>query len=96
MNSLKKEETEKKYQSLWPVGAGIGVLLATFFLFIVGKVTVHAPLGEYSIEAVKSEGHIMSVGKVLYTSYLLPFEIASLILLVAIIGAVVLAKKRLE
>jgi NADH-quinone oxidoreductase subunit J len=38
----------------------------------------------------------MTIGKVLYTTYLLPFEIASLILLVAIIGAVVLAKKRLE
>ncbi|RPI26324.1 MAG: NADH-quinone oxidoreductase subunit J [Acidobacteria bacterium] len=34
-----------------------------------------------------------SVGTVLYTTYLLPFEIASVLLLVAIVGAVVLAKK---
>ena len=53
-------------------------------------------LGKYTIEAVKAEGNIMTVGKVLYTKYLLPFEIASVILLVAIIGAVVLAKKRIE
>jgi NADH-quinone oxidoreductase subunit J len=31
----------------------------------------------------------------LYTDYLLPFEIASLLLLVAIVGAVVMAKKRI-
>jgi NADH-quinone oxidoreductase subunit J len=30
----------------------------------------------------------------LYTTYLLPFEIASILLLVAIVGAVALAKKR--
>jgi NADH-quinone oxidoreductase subunit J len=38
----------------------------------------------------------MTVGKVLYFRYLVPFEIASLILLVAIIGAVVLTKKRID
>jgi NADH-quinone oxidoreductase subunit J len=36
------------------------------------------------------------IGKVLYTEYLFPFEIASLVLLVAIIGAIVLAKRRLK
>jgi NADH-quinone oxidoreductase subunit J len=36
-----------------------------------------------------------NVAEVLYTTYLLPFEIASVLLLVAIIGAVVLAKKRI-
>jgi len=32
--------------------------------------------------------------RVLFSSYLLPFEIASVLLLVAMIGAVVMAKKR--
>jgi NADH-quinone oxidoreductase subunit J len=32
----------------------------------------------------------------LYTEFLYPFEVASLILLVAIIGAIVLAKRRLK
>jgi NADH-quinone oxidoreductase subunit J len=94
--NLKKEETEHKYSGQWPVGAGIGVILILFFILIVGKIVVLAPLGKYSIDVVRSEGSIMAIGKVLYTQYLLPFEIGSLILLVAIIGAVVLAKKRLE
>jgi NADH-quinone oxidoreductase subunit J len=94
--NLKKEETVKKYQAQWPVGAGIVVILLVFLISIVGKITVLPALGKYSIDAVQAEGHIMIIGKVLYTKYLLPFEIASIILLVAIIGAVVLAKKRIE
>jgi NADH-quinone oxidoreductase subunit J len=35
------------------------------------------------------------VGMLLYTSYLIPFEIASMLLLVAMIGAIVLAKREL-
>ncbi len=42
------------------------------------------------------EGNSQWVGTVLYTNYLLPFEIASILLLVAIIGAVVLSKKPRE
>lgn len=36
-----------------------------------------------------------TVGQVLFSNYMLPFEIASILLLVAMIGAVVLAKKRI-
>ena len=94
--NLKQEETVKKYQSQWPVSAVIAIVFAIFLSMIVGKMTVMPPLGEYSIEAIKAEGTMMTIGKVLYTKYLLPFEIASLVLLVALIGAVVLAKKRVE
>ncbi len=38
-------------------------------------------------------GTIEEVGKILYTKYLLPFEMVSLLLLAAIIGAVVLTRK---
>jgi NADH:ubiquinone oxidoreductase subunit 6 (subunit J) len=35
------------------------------------------------------------VGKVLFSEYMLPFEVASILLLVAMIGAVVMAKKKI-
>ena len=38
-------------------------------------------------------GNTEGIGEVLYSTYLFPFEIASLILLVAMIGAVILTKK---
>ena len=40
-------------------------------------------------------GNTETIGDVLYTTYLFPFEVASLILLVAMIGAIVLAKRDL-
>jgi NADH-quinone oxidoreductase subunit J len=40
-------------------------------------------------------GNTEQVGCLLYTNYLIPFEIASMLLLVAMIGAIVLAKREL-
>ena len=37
-----------------------------------------------------------SVGMSLYTDFVLPFEVSSLLLLAAIVGAVVMAKRRLD
>lgn len=96
MINLKKEEILQKYNSQWPVGVGTGLILMGFLVLIVGQITVLPQPGIYSIEAVRAEGSMMTIGKVLYTEFLLPFEIASIVLLVAIIGAVVLAKKRTE
>lgn len=41
-------------------------------------------------------GSVESIGELLFTKYLLPFEATSILLLAAILGAVVLAKKRLD
>jgi NADH-quinone oxidoreductase subunit J len=94
--NLRREETELRFQKQWLFGIGISVILAVFLVLIGSNITVIPPPGQYTVEAIRSEGHMMTVGKVLYSEFLLPFEIASLILLVAIIGAVVLAKKRIE
>ncbi len=42
-----------------------------------------------------SFGTVRAVGKVLFTQYLLPFEATSVLLLVAIVGAVVVSKPRI-
>lgn len=93
--NLKSEESVRKFQKQWPVGMGIALIFAIFSVLIVRTITVMPPLGDYSVQLIQSEGNMMTIGKVLYTKFLLPFEIASLILLVAIIGAVVLAKRRI-
>ena len=43
---------------------------------------------------VSSVGNITAIGQALFTKYLLPFEIASLLLLVALIGTVYLSKRK--
>ena len=45
--------------------------------------------------ALPVSGNTAEVGWLLYTNYLIPFEIASMLLLVAMIGAIVLAKREL-
>jgi len=42
------------------------------------------------------QGNTQAVGQALYQSYMLPVEIASLLLLVAMVGAVIMAKKKFE
>lgn len=55
------------------------------------------PLTDTAFPAARMQsfGSLERIGAVLYTSYLLPFEAVSLLLLVAIVGAVVVAKSRI-
>jgi NADH-quinone oxidoreductase subunit J len=41
-------------------------------------------------------GTALAIGRALFTTYLLPFEITSILILIAIIGAVVLARKEMD
>ena len=53
-------------------------------------------LGELPMREVGNDfGTIRAVGRVLFSQYILPFEATSLLLLVAIVGAVVVAKQRI-
>ncbi|MDD3013898.1 MAG: NADH-quinone oxidoreductase subunit J [Candidatus Gastranaerophilales bacterium] len=51
------------------------------------------PPGIEMIEFIKQSGTSVIIGKQLFTNYLLPFELLSVLLLAAILGAVVLTKK---
>ncbi len=94
--NLKKEQAEKPFQKLWPAALAVAAGIAVFLVVILSRFSVFPEPGIYNVDKIRTEGVMMTTGKVLYTQYLLPFEIASLILLVAIIGAVVLTKRRLR
>ncbi len=71
------------------LGVAAGALaLVWFFTVLSGALPESGPLPE-------GYGGYRRVGVALYTDYVLPFEVASLILLAAIVGAVVLAKRRI-
>jgi NADH-quinone oxidoreductase subunit J len=53
------------------------------------------PTPQIAAAGMPVTGNTEQVGWLLYTSYLIPFEIASMLLLVAMIGAIVLAKREL-
>jgi len=70
------------------------------FLLLIGMVTVIEVgiFGSKSTEAVSeaaAPAGVEPLAQLLFTKYLFPFELASVLLLVAIVGAVVMAKRRL-
>ena len=48
------------------------------------------------LEAANQPGNVEAVGKVLFTKYMFPFEVASILLIIAAIGAMVLGRRRDE
>ena len=69
----------------------IGTLAAAFLLFCLVRILL-APGGPQTSPYPPS-GSVESVGRALFTTYLLPFELTSFLILAAIIGAVTLAKR---
>jgi NADH-quinone oxidoreductase subunit J len=75
-------------------GALITVILLVEVLFGSLFYQMSGRTGDYPTEMVNNAGNVKTVGSLLYGQYLFPFEIASLLLLVGIVGAVVIAKRR--
>ncbi len=72
----------------------VGVLGAIALLAVLGSAV--ARVADTAMRPVDSTfGTVKAVGNVLFTEFLLPFEATSLLLLVAIVGAVVVAKERI-
>lgn len=79
----------------------VGAALLTLFVF--GKLTTAITLaanGARSVDLSQPEyanfGSVREVGRMLYTTFMVPFELVSVLLLVAAVGAVVLAKRSLR
>jgi len=71
----------------------LGIPLGLFFLFLV-VATLSNVEGGAAAQA-RITGDAEAIGRSLFTDYLLPFEITSLLILIALMGAVVFAKKDL-
>jgi NADH-quinone oxidoreductase subunit J len=66
----------------------VALLLFDFGRYIINLGPAYAPIGESAADYATP----MEIGKVLFTQYALPFEITAVILLVAAVGAIALAK----
>lgn len=93
--AVERAEHERQYNRQWTIAlitSGILIVEIVYGLYR-GKDSFVLPSAVIP-PAVPATGNSELVGTSLYTSYLLPFEIASILLLVAVVGAVVLAKRR--
>ncbi len=84
-----------------PVGVGTAFLLGGVLLFQLWilrqaalPASIQLPPGSVA-RLQQEQGFVAAIAQPLFDTYLIPFEITSLLLLAALVGAVVLAKRRL-
>jgi NADH-quinone oxidoreductase subunit J len=92
-------ETHREWLAAPPVligstAMGAAFLLILFFLWRRGALPAIAPAAPAAAAPAPVVGYTEGVGVALYTDFLLPFEVTSLLLLVAMVGAVMLAKRQ--
>ncbi len=93
--NLREEQTTEPTVDGWPIG--ISLALGLFIMVLIGLAGFSVkPWGKWSIQKIKEVTNTKALGQVILQEHLLAFEIASVVLLVAIIGAIILAKKRLR
>ncbi len=85
----------KVHKSTWAKYAGAPLLVV--FLGMVAWLIqgMSAPTENVTFGQFQ-KGTPLEIGRALFTTYLLPFEITSVLILIAILGAIVLARKEIE
>jgi NADH-quinone oxidoreductase subunit J len=95
-------ELKQGFLQYLPIGALIGVIFLIELIFVgatvvAGGKIAGAPLAVNAVAAsAQNVSNVKAIGQVLYTTYIYYFEGASLILLVAMVGAIVLTLHRRE
>ncbi len=90
--NLEQAELEEQFNKMWLVGLVATVALGGLLLYVYMK--GHAIFPTTWVPKPE-ENNTQQIGIWLYRNYMMPFEVASVLLLVAIVGAVVMAKKRI-
>ncbi len=88
--NLEEDRPNDRLRYLWALGGGLGVLLLAQTVFIFYAV-MRAP--QQAVDPNTTAGKTMDIGRAMYTEYLLPVEIVGILLLMAIIGSVILARR---
>lgn len=91
--NLKKEELGEEY----PLEERLvrAVLCAGMFVLLALPISRDGALAKMPPPVKDDFGSVESVGRILFEQYALPFELVSLLIVVAMFGAMVLAKKRM-
>ncbi|SNB47597.1 NADH-quinone oxidoreductase subunit J [Geobacter sp. DSM 9736] len=90
-----RTESSKRTSHALLISYIIGFLVLVETFYFLSKSTLTGARGSLDAAAIHRVGHTELIGKALFTDFLLPFEVTSLLLLVAIIGAVVLSKRKI-
>ncbi len=89
--NIEKAELEERFNKQWLVATVAAAALGGLLLYVLRNGRAIFP---QTFASLPEGENTQRIGVELYKNYMMPFEIASLLLLVAIVGAVVMAKKR--
>ncbi len=84
------EEERRYWHGQWPVGLFLALVILGLMVFAAFRSEILGPLGDFTVTEARRVGHTQAIGRALFTDFMFPFELASFILLVAILGAIVL------
>src|SRR5205807_5671619 len=93
--SIEKSQREEQFNKQWIGGLVGAVALGALFVRVFVRSKALHDLTGMPMAQLPEQSNTQEIAVYLYGNYMLAFEIASLLLLVAIIGAVVMAKKRI-
>jgi NADH-quinone oxidoreductase subunit J len=94
--NLDQAAKERQFNRQWAIGLAAAGFAGSLIGWLLYKGRQSFAVAAPSMPGASAgEGNTEEVARVLYGEYLLPFEIVSLLLLVAVVGSVVMAKKRI-
>ncbi|MEA3552869.1 MAG: NADH-quinone oxidoreductase subunit J [Campylobacterota bacterium] len=96
INDIKENPTNARF-TFAMTGIIALIIVAIFMAPVIGaNVTANYPVGMAADLYGTIDGNSQDVGVVLFTKYLVPFEVAAVMLLVAMIGGIILAGKKMD
>ncbi len=92
--NLDEAARERQFNRQWQLALASAGAVGGVVFYFVHKGAAAFRLAEPDTPPSVLEGNTERLADVLFSGYLLPFELASILLLVAIVGSVVMARKR--
>jgi NADH-quinone oxidoreductase subunit J len=87
----------RSHPSLRIVAGALSVVLFAVFVYAFKSTAPLAPVSDFTPEKIEAAGgNTRVISELLFSSYILPFELTSVLLLAAIIGAVAISKRNQE
>ena len=94
MLDINLDRLREGFWSYLPVGALVGILMLVEMAMVLGGSYFGLEAMPAPPAAAETYSNTREIGRVLYTDYVYPFELASLVLLVAMVAAVALTLRK--
>jgi NADH-quinone oxidoreductase subunit J len=84
-------------KAFWPIPVALGALLFAGLSFVLSRGSPAVNKGAFTLPAIEQAGgNVRVVSEVMFSDYILPFLVMGMLLSVSIVGAVVLAKRKVD